>query len=65
MSKDFGAHFENVSNVNIGLTNNFVKQIAIDPKNPYRVYFATWKGLFVSNDFEKSFTLLTSDFWYL
>ncbi|MFU2158290.1 VPS10 domain-containing protein [Caldisericum sp. AR60] len=65
MSKDFGAHFENISNVNIDLTNNFVEQIAIDPKNPRRVYLATWKGVFVSNDFGKSFKLLTNDFGFV
>ncbi|MGB9694129.1 MAG: VPS10 domain-containing protein [Fervidobacterium sp.] len=62
MSKDFGAHFENLSNVNIDLTNNFVVQIAIDPNNSNRVYLATWKGVFVSNDSGKSFKLLTNDF---
>lgn len=62
MSKDFGQHFENISTVNIYLTNNFVEQIAIDPINSEKVYLATRKGVFVSNDSGKNFSLLTGDF---
>ncbi len=61
-SKDYGLHFEKLANVNINLVNNFVVQILIDPKNPKRVYVATWKGLYVSNDGADTFEPVNGQF---
>ena len=61
-SDDFGLHFEKSANIDIDLSNNFVEQILIDPNNPEKIYLATWKGLYVSNDGGKNFSKIPTDF---
>jgi len=61
-STDYGLHFEKLVSVNIDLMNNFVEQIAIDPNNSNKIYLATWKGLYVSNDGGEKFSPLTNDY---
>jgi len=54
-STDYGLHFEKIGNVRINLANNFVEQIVVDPKNPERIYLATSKWLYRSEDGGKTF----------
>jgi photosystem II stability/assembly factor-like uncharacterized protein len=61
-SDDFGLHFEKSANIDIDLSNNFVEQILIDPNNPEKVYLATSKELYVSNDSGKNFSKIPTDF---
>lgn len=61
-SNDFGLHFEKISFLDINLNENFVEQIVFDPNNSNKVYFATCKGLYLSVDQGKTFSLITNDF---
>jgi hypothetical protein len=57
-STDYGLHFEKISNIKINLMNNFVEQVVMDPSDPNKIYLATAKGLYVSQDGGSHFELL-------
>lgn len=57
-STDYGLHFEKISNIKINLMNNFVEQVVMDPSDPDKIYLATAKGLYVSQDGGIKFELL-------
>jgi len=61
-SEDFGLHFKKLATANIDPFNDFIEQLAIDPNNPEKIYLATGRGLYLSNDGGQNFSKLTTDF---
>ncbi len=64
-STDYGLHFEKISNIKINLMNNFVEQVVMDPSDPNKIYLATAKGLYVSQDEGSNFELLDETPFYV
>jgi len=60
-SEDFGQHFEKTKIENVDFSPTFVLRLFIDQDNPQKVFLATPRGLYVSGNGGKDFSLLYTD----
>ena len=60
-SEDFGQHFEKTKIENVDFPHYFVSNLFIDQDNPQKIYIVTQRGLYVSDNGGKDFSLLYTD----